>query len=56
MFGSAPFDRTKWLRNMLRRSTQSAADIASMPAAASIPATSAELLRIMFRAVTTLSV
>jgi len=56
MFGSAPFDPTKWLCNMQRQSTQSAVDIASMPGAASFPATSAQLLRIMFRAVTTLSV
>jgi hypothetical protein len=41
---------------MLRQSTQSAADIASMPVAASFPAAYAELLRIMFPAVTTLSV
>jgi hypothetical protein len=56
MFGSAPFDTTNQARSMLRQSGRSATDIVRMPMPASIPAAIGHLLRIMFRAVTTLSV
>ncbi|SIT44704.1 hypothetical protein BN2476_420134 [Paraburkholderia piptadeniae] len=55
-FGNAQLRRTKAWRNLLRHLAQSAGDIVWMPVTASIPVASVHLLRIMFRAVTTLSV
>jgi hypothetical protein len=46
----------KWLRNMLRRLALSPVDIAWIVDRRGIPAAFEDMLRIMFRAVTTLSV
>jgi hypothetical protein len=56
MWGDAQSGPTNWLRTMLRLLAESAADIAWNLIVSRFPRKYRHLLRIMFRAVTTLSV